>query len=219
MTTLEIEALANQDGLATTDFANTLKQVHRRLVIPEFFRDLDRAIGRLHWRRKTTTFSVVVGTRNYDCPTDFDKFELKGSMKDVPPRMVTRILQLDLKAKACTVFQEPSKRLSQGQIKITHNRMFVLFLERGRIVIFSAILNKNGIYVGSLIRGGEEKQIMVLVQALNPARVRQKKNVFSFSDENSQFAMIIETLNESSETSGQPNNMRRLPTHSSTAMN
>ena len=76
MTTAEIESLANQDGLATTDFSNTLKQVHRRLVIPEFFRDLDRAIGRLHWRRKTTTFSVVVGTRNYDCPTDFDKFEL-----------------------------------------------------------------------------------------------------------------------------------------------
>ena len=149
----------------------------------------------------------------------FDKFELKASMKDVPPRMVTRILQLDLKAKSCTVFQEPSKRLSQGQIKVTNNRMHVMFLERGRIVLFSAILNRNGVYVGTLIRGGEEKQITILIQCLNPLRVRHKKNVFSFSDENNHIGMIIETLNETSEAPTQSNNMRRLPTHSSTAIN
>ena len=76
MTTADIEALANQDGLATSDFAASLQKMHRRMVVPEFLRDIDRVIGHVHWRRKTTTFSVVVGTRNYDCPSDFAKFEL-----------------------------------------------------------------------------------------------------------------------------------------------
>ena len=76
MTTTEIENLADSDGMATQDLKGNLGRILRRLVIPEFLRDVDRQIGRVHWRRKTTTFSVVVGTRNYDCPTDFDKFEL-----------------------------------------------------------------------------------------------------------------------------------------------
>lgn len=76
MTTAEIEALANQDGLAIGDFATKLLQVHRRMVIPEFLRDIDRVIGHVHWRRKATTFAVTAPTRNYDCPSDFAKFEL-----------------------------------------------------------------------------------------------------------------------------------------------
>lgn len=74
MTTLEIETLANHDSLASGSLDTNLKLIHRQIVIPEFLKDIDRVIGRVHWRRKTTTFSVVAGTRNYDCPTDFGKF-------------------------------------------------------------------------------------------------------------------------------------------------
>jgi len=75
VTTVEIESLANVDGLATQDLLARLPQILRRLVVPEFLRDIDRHIGRVHWRRKTTTINVVSPTRNYDCPADFDKFE------------------------------------------------------------------------------------------------------------------------------------------------
>jgi hypothetical protein len=74
--TTEIEELANQDGLATTDMEAKLRVRLRRMVLPEFFKDIDRRIGRVHWRRRSTTIAVVAPTRNYDLPSDFDKFSI-----------------------------------------------------------------------------------------------------------------------------------------------
>jgi hypothetical protein len=69
MTTLEIEQIANRDGIVTNatdiDFAIWL----RRAVIPKFEKD----VGNCDWRRKTATVSIVNPTRAYDLPTDFDR--------------------------------------------------------------------------------------------------------------------------------------------------
>ena len=159
---------------------------------------------------QNTTTMTKYSIRGY-----FDKFELKASMRDLPPRMVTRILQLDLKAKPCTVFQEPGKRLSQGQVKITNNRIFVMFLEKGRMNILSAMKNKVGVYVGFLIRGGSSRSIFTLIQTQNPLRVKHKANVFSFAEENFQFGMVIEVFNDSIEGIKPAATLRKIPSNSS----
>lgn len=69
MTTLEIEQLANRDGIVTgatdVDFAIWL----RRAVIPKFEND----VGHCDWRRKTASLNLVNPTRAYDLPSDFDE--------------------------------------------------------------------------------------------------------------------------------------------------
>jgi len=73
MKTSQIEDLASSGNLPTADFKPGM--VLRRMVIPEFFLDLENQIGRVHWLRKTWTQAIVAGTAQYDMPTDFRKFE------------------------------------------------------------------------------------------------------------------------------------------------
>jgi len=74
MKTDEIEALADSEGLAQAGF--NLTKTLRRIVIPEFFLDVDNVIGQVHWRRAVWTQQLSVGTRNYDLPGDWEKFQV-----------------------------------------------------------------------------------------------------------------------------------------------
>lgn len=76
MTTVEVETLANFDSVASGGLETYLKTLHRQVVIPEFLKDIDKTVGRVGWRRKTASFSIVAATTNYDCPPDFDKFDV-----------------------------------------------------------------------------------------------------------------------------------------------
>ncbi len=67
MTTVEIESMANDDGIAASDMP--IKTILRNYVVPEFYLD----IGDVRWRRVSATLALVVGTKKYDLPADFFK--------------------------------------------------------------------------------------------------------------------------------------------------
>ena len=132
----------------------------------------------------------------YEIRGYFDKMEMKCSIRDLPPRSSPVILSLDMKSQPCTVFIEPGKWLLQGQIRVTNDRVTVLFMDKGQLNIISGYLNKEDIYVAYLTRGPKEKDVFSLVQTYNPIRVRNKRDVFCFSEINQSFGLIIEMAKE-----------------------
>jgi hypothetical protein len=73
MTTLDVENLANREGLAGRDF--DLQRILRCDVIPQFLRDVNRVVGDTFWRRKTLSLSIGSGAQEADLPADWDHFE------------------------------------------------------------------------------------------------------------------------------------------------
>jgi hypothetical protein len=72
MNTADIITLANNAGLATSDF--NLEREIRDHVVPEFLQDVD-SIGKVWWRRRVWTQVMSIGDRFYDMPTDFGRFD------------------------------------------------------------------------------------------------------------------------------------------------
>jgi len=126
----------------------------------------------------------------------FDNLELRGSLQDVPPRMVPRVLQLELKGRPCTVFLEPGKRLFQGQARVSTNHLFVMFLDKGRLHIISGIKNKAGVYVAYLIRGPHEYDVFHMVQTVNPLKVKHKPSAIALCEVNYAFGIVIEIVQD-----------------------
>lgn len=126
----------------------------------------------------------------------FDKFELKGSLQDVPPRMVPRVIQVEMKGKPCTVFLEPGKRLFQGQANINDKHMFVMFYDKRRLHIISGIRNKEGNFVAYLIRGPAESEVFCLVQTVNPLKVKNKASTVALCEVNYLFGVVIEIVQD-----------------------
>lgn len=126
----------------------------------------------------------------------FDKFELKGSLQDVPPKMVPRVIQVELKGKPCTVFLEPGKRLFQGQANITDGHMFVMFYDKGRLHVVSGMRNKQGNFVAYLMRGPADSEVFCLVQTPNPLKVKNKTNAIAMCEENYLFGIVIEIVQD-----------------------
>ena len=69
-------------------------------------------------------------------------------------------------------------------------------MDKGQLNIISGYLNKEDIYVAYLTRGPKEKDVFSLVQTYNPIRVRNKRDVFCFSEINQSFGLIIEMAKE-----------------------
>jgi len=111
MTANEIATLANKGSIALADF--DLQKTLRRVVIPKFLLDVDRIVGTVHWRRATWSQAVSVGTRDYNLPTDWERFELlklnsAAGLKEAELVYIGEDPNFVLEAEAATIVEEPS---------------------------------------------------------------------------------------------------------------
>lgn len=134
----------------------------------------------------------------YEIKGFFDKFQIKASLRDIPQKMVTRVISLSLKSRTCTVFFEPGKRLLQGRVKFSDNHIIVLFLDQGKVNIISGILNKNGIYNCHFITGARDCEMHVITETDKPIKVVSKPEIFCFAEEKGTFGIILEIVTDPS---------------------
>ena len=132
----------------------------------------------------------------------FDKLEIKASLQDFPPKIVPRILQVDLKSVPCTVFVEPGKRLCQGVARESSNRLLVMYLDRGNLSILSTKMNEVGSYVGWLTRATQSLEYLIMLQAFPPAKLKGKNGVYCFVSKLYMDKLRLDTPEKSSSAEG-----------------
>lgn len=53
----------------------SLERRLRRIIIPQYLSDIDRIVGKPHWRKGVLTLTVVANTRSYSLPNDFKRMQ------------------------------------------------------------------------------------------------------------------------------------------------